>query len=91
MAGLMKKMMDNNYAPGWFYLDRQKGVSNDDIISKLKLELHNHAVNSNYNLSLWTDTFVAEVASMYYAHFDKLYNMSVQAQQKSMELRAATA
>ena len=73
MAGLMKMMMDSNFAPSWFYLDRQKGIGNDAILEKIQLELHNHAVNSGYNLDLWTDKFVKEVATMYFNHFDKLY------------------
>ena len=87
MAGLMKKMMDNNYAPGWFFLDRQKGLSNETILDKLKLELQSHAINSNYNLTLWTDDFVAEIATMYYNHFDKLYHMSLEANAKIEALR----
>ena len=76
MAGLMKTMMDSNFAPGWFFLDRQKGIGNDEIINKIQVEVYNYAVNQGYDLDLWTESFVKDVAEMYFNHFSKLYDIT---------------
>ena len=76
MAGLMKTMMEQNKAPGWFYLDRQKGMSDSDILDKIRIELYNEVLNRGYNMKLWTDEFVAEAAKLYFEHFDKLYQIT---------------
>jgi len=73
---LMKMMMDKNLAPGWFYMDKQKGLPDAEIMQKIEIELHNEVLNRGYNLKLWTETFVKRVAALYFDHFNKLYEMS---------------
>lgn len=81
MAGLMKMMMDKNLAPGWFYLDRKKGLSDEEILEKIQLEIYNEAINRDYNLDLWTDAFIRKVSMLYFNHFQKLYEISIGARE----------
>lgn len=75
MSGLMKTLMENNKAPGWFYLDKQKGLSDEEIMAKIRVELYNEVFNRGYNMKLWTEAFIAKVSGLYFDHFNKLYEM----------------
>ena len=77
MSGLMQKMMETNLAPGWFYLDMQKGLPSEDILQKMQIELQNEVINRGYDMNLWSEGFVRDVAKKYYSHFEKLYHMSI--------------
>lgn len=59
--------------PEWFCLDRELGVSAEDITDKIKLEVYNEVINRGYDLTLWTDDFIQEISNVYYKNFERIY------------------
>lgn len=73
MAGYLQTMMEQNKAPGWFFLDRAKGMPEWEITDKIRLEIFSDVINRGYDMNLWTEDFIARIAKAYYLFFDKLF------------------
>jgi hypothetical protein len=73
MAGYLQTMMEQNKAPGWFFLDRAKGLPDMEIIEKIRLEVFNDVINRGYDMNLWTEDFISRVAGAYFLFFNKLF------------------
>ncbi len=60
--------------PAWFCVDKDNGMSDAELQDKIRLEIFREVTNHGYDMRLWTEDFIEEVAFMYFRNFERSYN-----------------